>query len=384
MISWYSFFTATIFLSVMLAAVRELRRHTKFLVMYDISLLLFMPALALLRIILPLDISRSHVITSSVVLPAMQNFLRTHAYLRAGILTIWGMGAEAVLMRDFLMLRRAYRECAAYIVVEDERVRQIAEKVHANGRVLVSPDVPIPFVAGLFRHTIYIPEQVVREVPDETIELLLLHEMQHISSRDAFIKLLAGIMSAFFWWNPITYKLQEDIDAVLEMRCDAKVTEKMDMDGRERYAQMLLAMAKRVVPSKNVALPLNNFVAFRASNVFKQRFELLVDGLKKDRRRAGIGIKCCLLLLFIFSYMLVLQPISYPPSEELENIRTTSESWKDLVDEVTINPENAFIYRLNDRYYVFINGIMVRELEFDEINNIPYSNLRIVEGDLTK
>ena len=313
-ITWYSFFTAAAFCSVALAAVIALRSRTKFLEKYGVSSLLLLSGLVLVRMILPLDSPYAYIVRSWSILPAVQDFFRAFPWIWRLLMIVWGTGIVFVIIRDLYGILYAYRICRSYITVDDRRIQRLAKSLSVRCPVLVSPDVSAPFVSGLFLHKIYFP---TLEMPDQKIKMLLQHEAQHIRSHDSQIKLLFGLLSAVFWWNPIISEFRKEIDIMLEIRCDAKVTEHMDDADREAYKNLLVDMAKHLVNQQTVAAW---SAAVGSTNTLKQRIEVL----NAKPRPTHIAVKCCLAALFLASYCVIFQPAGNPPPEEAGSFTSVS------------------------------------------------------------
>lgn len=370
-ITWYSFFTAAAFCSVALAAVIALRSRTKFLEKYGVSSLLLLSGLVLVRMILPLDSPYAYIVRSWSILPAVQDFFRAFPWIWRLLMIVWGTGIVFVIIRDLYGILYAYRICRSYITVDDRRIQRLAKSLSVRCPVLVSPDVSAPFVSGLFLHKIYFP---TLEMPDQKIKMLLQHEAQHIRSHDSQIKLLFGLLSAVFWWNPIISEFRKEIDIMLEIRCDAKVTEHMDDADREAYKNLLVDMAKHLVNQQTVAAW---SAAVGSTNTLKQRIEVL----NAKPRPTHIAVKCCLAALFLASYCVIFQPAGNPPPEEAGSFTSVSPTGirEEFLDKSGITCDNSYIYKSNEHYYLVVNGTYIRE--YSNVSDIPYQDLSIYEGE---
>lgn len=375
MISWYSFFNAIALYSAAVAVVLALRRHTSYLKKHGVSGLLFVFSLAFVRILLPFDFFFSTVIESWTLLPAILDFLRAFPGSLDLLLALWGIGTAAVLGEDIFALFQAYKTCKGYTLVENKRIQQIAERLQVPCPVLVSPDVPVPYVAGVFRHTIYLP---VLEKSSREIEMILRHEVQHIRSHDSVVKLLFGLLSAIFWWNPVVYKFRSDMDDLLELRCDAKVTARMDIADRGEYITMLLDMVKQAADPQ----PVQAWnAAVRPSSALQQRIEVLLDHLDAKPQRMSIAVRCCLIAAFLASYLVILKPAGLPPLGRGEYVTTSPTGIRmELLDTSEINRDTSFILVIKGKNYLMVNGRQIRKLRDSEMNRSPYNDLEVVKG----
>ena len=57
---------------------------------------------------------------------------------------------------------------------------------------------------------------------------------------DARIKLFFLLLRDLFWWNPLSHLFLRELDALLELRCDAALTQDMDEDEILSYLAAIL------------------------------------------------------------------------------------------------------------------------------------------------
>ncbi len=363
------------FFNIALVVIFVLRSRTAFMRKHGVSVLLFACLLALLRLILPLEFPFAFYLQSWSLLPAFQIFFQSHHWVLSLLLAIWGIGVVVVLIKDISALIRVHTICKSYVIVKSPRVDKIAVALHIRCPVLVSPDVSIPFVTGLFRHTIYLPDQ---ELSDKEVELILRHETQHILSHDSQVKLIWGLLSAVLWWNPIVYKFREEIDSLLEFRCDAKVTESMDAQGRVQYLDMLLNMMKNVTSlQSHSALSLDESFALNSSCVAQQRFMIIADNLDGKLQHISLALRCILIVLFFASFLIVLQPASHPPLQEGDLLLASGQDVTD--DEICKAMAETIILQDRGKSYLYISGKKNRELSAEEVLSDAYKDYIIME-----
>lgn len=222
---------------------------------YSTSVLLLATALGAIRLALPLDFPFSYVINSYVVMPAVRDFFRLdimpgEEYLKLGtlFLLIWFAGTAVYTAKAVVGFARVKRGLSRLPVVRNEKSERIFEQMQLkNARLIISKSVDVPMVSGVFRASIYVPEIELRS--DEW-RLILGHEYQHFRNHDALIKLFYLALTAVFWWNPLTHGFLKDLRRVLELRCDAKLTEKMNYEEKEAYLRSIIAVMKQLISQK--------------------------------------------------------------------------------------------------------------------------------------
>lgn len=109
--------------------------------------------------------------------------------------------------------------------------------VAKNIPVFVSPAMTTPFLYGVFRPRIVLPDLAFTE---GELRCVFLHELTHWKRRDLWLKTLLLFINAVHWFNPLAYVIRRDIDRFREMSCDESVVLKMDLEERRRYCESLL------------------------------------------------------------------------------------------------------------------------------------------------
>ena len=368
MISAYSVCSAVIFYNLSLVLVFLLRRKTCFLARYSTSILLFLTILGLVRLLTPVDIELAIVIPSRHILPAIQSFLQFELpvlNLNVGMLLIivWGCGTVGFILRDILVELHSYRIRRNYVIIEDERIKRLAASFGSEYIVNVSPDVKEPYVAGIFRPTIYLP---YIKVTDDDLRFILRHEVQHVLSHDGLKKLLFLAIEALFWWNPIAHITMSEIDAILEFQCDAKITTGLDDEGVYEYMRTLLSVMKQIGSSGE---PKGACTVHFAGDppVIKQRFEVMLNRDKRKTKGVRWLLCCAIAVGFLLSYMVIIQP-HY-------DIPTADEG-----DVIVFSSENSYILFENGRYSLYHNDMFVTELSKTDLESAPFNKIDIKEG----
>lgn len=364
MVSVYSFFCSVVFFNISLIGVFLLRRRTWFLARYAASSLMVLTVLGLVRLFLPVDLDSAHVIRSERVIPAIQEVLAVPLFggrlsIGAGLLLIWGCGTAAFALRDLALYMKARRARASYVYVENEQAARLAAEFGSSYVVKVSPNVSVPYMAGLFHPVIYLP---CMELSDEELRFILRHEIQHILSHDILKKFLFLAIEALFWWNPIAHISVNEIDALLELQCNAKITAGLDEEGVLDYMQAILSVMKQTYSTRSAG-EVYSFAAVKNLPQLRQRFEVL---LHRDRRRSKamrVLLGCSFLALFILSYTVIVQPY-YPPPTDLQG--------QYLV-------YGSYIKHVDGQYILYYENVALMNLTADDIKCAPFNELEILE-----
>lgn len=377
-----AFNALVIFVVVMfLFPLSRLRKRDDFLEAGGGSILLVVFLLTSIRLVLPVETPFTYSIHCWGVMGAIHRFLRANPVIIWSTMIGWGLGAVPVACYEIRSFYRAYKLCHSLVGVECPRAKRAAKRRSIRCRVKVVPGIPIPFVAGLFLHTIYLPEL---NVSDKWLELILVHERQHIRSRDSWIKLFYSVLKSAFWWIEPFQAFGEDLDALLEIWCDRRVLASLEEDEKDEYVRMMLEMAKWTIPSKCAPVSgLGGSSTKNSSNIAEQRMNILVNSVIKPRRQTMAVVGCCLVVaLFFASYLVVFQPAGTPPTEMFQSEQGISYSGKCEGFELSEGPQDVFILKeLDGRYLLFSNYEFSRYLTYDEVISDKYSNLRIYEEE---
>lgn len=366
MVSVYSFFCSVIFFNVSLIGVFLLRRRTWFLARYAASSLMVLTVLGLARLFIPVDLDSAYVIRSEHIIPTIQKALTSKILggrisIGAVLLLIWGCGTVVFAVRDLALCLKAHRARASYMYVENEQAARLAAEFGGKYIVKVSPDISVPHMAGLFHPVIYLP---CMELSDEELRFILRHEIQHILSHDILKKFLFLAIEALFWWNPIAHISVNEIDALLELQCDAKITAGLDEEGVLDYVQAILSVMKQTYSTRSAG-EAYSFAVAKDSPQLRQRFEVLFRRNHRRSKAVRVLLNCVFLALFILSYMVIIQP--YYPSPE------------DVQGKYDFINYNSYIRHMDGQYILYYNDMALMELPEAEITSAPFNKLEILE-----
>jgi len=111
-------------------------------------------------------------------------------------------------------------------------------------RLAICPIITVPVMHGLFRPTISLP---YRDVDEEQLHLMLLHEALHIKRGDIFARLICLGALTIHWFNPLVHIMNRKALEEQEKACDDAVILHAGSQNRAMYSQTLLDAAKHSV-----------------------------------------------------------------------------------------------------------------------------------------
>lgn len=374
MTSFYSFLVSIVWFNIAMLVVSILSRRTYFLVKYSTSVLLLCAALGIIRMLLPLDFSFAYVISSYKIMPVVRDAFRGdimpgQEYLKLGtvIIGVWVIGTITVLTKTIRQLIFEDRFRKQYTVVKNKQFERVCAKMNLKkAEFIVTPNIGVPMVTGIFKAHIYLPE--IR-LTDSQLEMVISHEYQHFKSHDMLIKLFYLALLALFWWNPVVHRFQGELDNLLELRCDANVTKKMDDEGKERYLTSILAVIKQlhIVPNEKYTVASASLVKVKSESLIKQRFNFVLCDNKKAPI-AQTAMASLLIVLFLLSFTVLVQPASFPTGDKIDT-------------GVIITPENSYIVVLGDgSMKLYVDGEFLWDVSKTDLRDDLHSKLPIYEG----
>jgi TonB family protein len=152
-----------------------------------------------------------------------ESFLR---YLDGTILTVWVVASSALL---FMFL---------FLVFRTRRLRRAWRGARAGGqKVLFSRDMG-PAVVGYFKPEIVLPGWC-RDLEEQTLGLIIDHELEHLKAGDLRLILTAGIAPILLPWHAPIWWQYKRLRLAVEGDCDLRVLRKHPERTRS-YMELLL------------------------------------------------------------------------------------------------------------------------------------------------
>lgn len=376
-ITVYSVVISVVFFNVALIATFLMRRSNTFLARHTVSFLLFMVVLGIIRLLTPIDFDSAYVVRSYQVIPAIEDFINRPIVGRytfgSLLLLLWLAGTVAFLVRDIVTQIHFVRTSRSYPPSDRRDLIDLAGEYGSNFGLLVSSSISRPYTAGLFRPTIYLPDI---ELPEESWRTILRHEVQHIHSHDEAKKLFFLAIQALFWWNPLAHISRKEIDTILELQCDAKVTAGMSKEEVDAYLELLKTLKERKV---DLRIPVGVSMMVWDHKELKARFAALRDAGFSSKRSPHFIVYALLLALFTLSYFVIIQPIGFPKEEEY--LADVSESDNAYMLPYTAEASNEYILHTNGEYLYFIDDQYICSIDEEKLSDEAFCSIPILEVD---
>lgn len=212
-----------------------------------------------------------------------------------------------------------------------------------------------PFTCGFFHPVILLPEMV----PEESVEMILCHELQHIKSRDFLVRTAA--LSAVFLHclNPLIYFFLRELEEVQELHCDEKVMKMLSESKKRAYGHLLVDMADLLSECRKRPV-----LHFSRDNRSFLRKRILKIARPAAFHPAAMGILLALMLAFSAIPVCAYAPETLDwrndPYSTRESLRDVD--WQIFLDDSDLSeefPADEQYFQHADTYFVLEDGTVI-------------------------
>lgn len=218
---------------------------------------------------------------------------RARQDLAGPLLGVYVVGVLAMAMWYVAGLWYVRRVLVGARPVTDARVLRVWGKlVSAGGRapeLLECDGLPTPACRAVGRACVILPA-TVKSLDDDSLTVLLRHELVHIERRDGLVALASAFVRGVLWFQPLVWVLARAVAWDREQSCDALV---IRATGRARvYAKCLLRFCEQGGRGvRPVAL-----IGFESARSVKRRIVMLSYACTPAGRARRIGLSAASLI----------------------------------------------------------------------------------------
>ena len=185
-----------------------------------------------------------------------------------------------------------------------------------------------PFLIGVMRPIIVLPESLHTELTTSQTREILSHEIAHLQRRDLCWDWLMTIVQAVFFFHPFVWIASGQCQLAKEIACDQRAVadSKTSMDS---YADTLLMVSTSA--NSSLAAPVSTSM-FRSRHHLKRRFHAM-SAYTPNRRSAKLTylLLICIAGLGIVPWQLTTQAATSASVESSETIATNAETIENQV-----------------------------------------------------
>jgi beta-lactamase regulating signal transducer with metallopeptidase domain len=168
---------------------------------------------------------------------------------------VWVCGVTALsvhTVRRMLFVRKLVQAAEPASERMQEEVNSLAARMGLRGRVeLKVTGEPISAaVCGIVRPVVLVPGAVLRQMSQEKLRGILMHELAHVRRGDLAVNVLQTILTIVYFYNPVVWAVSAVIRCIREHSVDEMVLVGLD-EQAHNYGDTLLevaemALAKRI------------------------------------------------------------------------------------------------------------------------------------------
>lgn len=386
-LSVFSVIMAVLWFDVFILLSSGIRRKTAFLLQYSLLPLIILIIASIIRIILPIEMPFATVVPSYRFMPALQRALYykvsfgTEIQISLGWIIVFmcSLVSTFLLFRLFFKIHQGNLFISALYTEEDARAKRILYEIidqtssGQNCTLHIASDIASPIVTGFFHPIILMPENT-KLLSDKQLQYILRHEWGHYLSKDLWVKLLIHVLCCVMWWNPPVYLLKRNLDQILELNCDHRVTRKIQQRERLEYLETMIHVLKQYYGKEDRMMEAGAFVSFVSigkGDTTRQRFQMVYEHQKSIANWKTNLIWILMMgILFILSFSFVVQPHTPPPDLGPGEI------------EIKVSSKNAYL-ELNESgtYSFYLNGKYIEVISKDMLKSEPFRSLPVINDD---
>ncbi len=213
----------------------------------------------------------------SVILPAAEPAYSANPMQIWTAIGTWVWAAGMVVMLIWAIVR--------YVLLR--RKLRFAVPVEGQSGVYTGEMVGTPFLTGLFRPRIYLPQGMDEGLTDTVLR----HERAHIRCWDPVWKLAAYLVLTVHWYNPLCWGAAMLFSRDLETRCDEAVLTEVDA---KTYGMALVTLAagRRFSPVSPLAFG-ESSVGSRVKHILRWRKPARWAGILAGVAVIVLTLVCC-------------------------------------------------------------------------------------------
>lgn len=225
-----------------------------------------------------------------------------------------------------------------------------------------SDRIETAFILGFIRPKIYIP----MGMPLSVRKHILAHERTHLEKGDHWFKMIGFLALAIHWFNPLVWVAYILLCKDIELACDERVVQFMDLEERKRYSAALLSCSANKVHF--AACP----VAFGEVSV-KERIKSVLN-----YRKPSFWIS----LLGVIAILFVAVCLVTSPAEEAAPMEETTEATEPVTVVNVKNPDELLAAIAPNTEIILEPGtyILSEAAGYGTIGNEYYTWTQVYDG----
>ncbi|SFE26848.1 bla regulator protein blaR1 [Paenibacillus algorifonticola] len=224
--------------------------------------------------------------------------------LKIGLL-IW-LGGLVFLGIYYLVVTLRFRKQLRFARrINNEEVLSVLKA--CSEQLGIKPNIPVyeisgfqsPWIYGMLKPRIYLPEDIVVIADSRQLRHVLLHELAHYKRKDLWFNSLWTLAVWLHWFNPLVWLARQKMASDREMACDAVVLEALGERESSSYGMTLLMLSRFFSRSSSPRVNLSYF--FNNKNETKRRVMMITKFKQGSYKLSATAI----LLILVLSAVLL-------------------------------------------------------------------------------
>ena len=233
------------------------------------------------------------------------------------LVSIWIIGCLIILTGVTRKYYNSYRIIKNSSLVQESMLTDLVTglcrrlKIRRTVNIISSEEFLSPFSVGILKPLIYIPESLLKSGDTDTVKSIISHEMIHIKQFDALWIKFQNILQIIFFFNPVVWYANRQINMAREQICDSSVLD-MEIISPEVYGKSLI----QVLKANYFGFDLVDLMPCFGSHkkIFKQRIQNITKGKAMKKQ------KSLLIVFIIFIIGAVVLPLACTTSVKDANV----------------------------------------------------------------
>lgn len=191
----------------------------------------------------------------------------------AGPVLLWLLGMAVCMTVVMVSHWRCRRWYACSLPADEPNIRQwqASHRLWRNYQIRRSQLTQVPFTYGFWKPVIVLPAR--QQLAEEQLEMILLHEWNHIRHGDVLWQWLLLLVCSIHWFNPAVWLMYRLCRQDLELFCDEATVKRLDGAPQSAYALLLLQQAA----GRSGQGPLFSSFCFTEYRKMKERVQLIMQ-----------------------------------------------------------------------------------------------------------
>ncbi len=349
-ITAYSLVMGCIWTSVLTIVMRAMQKGKRTFQYFGVSNLVILYLFCIFRMTVPIELPATKVVSVGNLYNIVTYFFTKkiiggRVYVGYFFLTVWCLGTVIKLFRmiqDYRIAKQTLGVCTMKQQgMECELLKMLQNETGDKRKITIyMTPFEMPMEMGILHPIILLPD---REYKERNLYYIMKHEYTHILNRDTTVKLLLNLWGCIFWWNPIAYLLNTDIEDTLELKCDLKAAGGLRYEERAAYLSAILDVIQNTADKED---EISN-KGYDGEKI-KKRFRCIAqcsDMTKRGTVKYKIykaAVIMIYIIMFCASYCVVFQSAFEAPAEE---VMTEGNVYY-------LEPENTFLREREGMYEI--------------------------------